>query len=142
MVNNKQPIRFTTDVSPGESVTLTRTVKADATIEGMTVRFYRGPELALRITPRVIGDQGDGRPEPLVDIVGDDAIVGDGDRWDYSLAEPVKDGDEIEVELENTADPDPNKDLTYIPIIEMDLNREGGIATTFQTVTSAVGGLF
>jgi len=144
MAKNKQPIRFATDVAPGndEPTVLTREVKADATIEQMTVRFYRGPELALRVTPRVIDDQGDGQPEPLVDVIGDDAIVGDGDVWTYPLAEPVADGDIIEVEIENTAEPQPDVDLTYTPIIEMDLDREGGLLRPIETVRDAVGGLF
>lgn len=146
MVKNKQPLRFQTDVGPGESATLTREVEADATIEQMTVRFYRGPELAVEVVPKVIDDQGDGQPEPLVDIINDSdtegAIVGDGDKWLYPLAEPVADGDVIEVEIENTAESDPDVDLTYHPIIEMDLDREGGLARPFETVRDAVGGLF
>ena len=142
MVKNKQPLRFQTDVGPGESATLTREVAADATIEQMTIRFYRGPALTLEVYPRVIDDQGDGQPEPLVDVSNgtdtEGAIVGDGDRWEYPLSEPVADGDIIEVEIDNTAEKDPDVDLTYHPIIEMDLDREGGLSRPFETVADAV----
>lgn len=141
MTTSKRPIRFRSTVDPGESNVLTTTVEEDATIEHLNIRFWRGPELALQVIPRRIPDNGNGRPQDLVDVIGEDYIDGDNDHWDYPLAEPVEEGDVLEVEVVNTAEPDPGADLTFDSVVEMDLDRKGGLSRPFEGVLSTIKGV-
>ena len=127
MATNKKPIRFATNVAAGETKTLTRTIDEPATVEQLVVRFYQGPELAVQVTPRRIPDNGEGRPQEMVEVIGKDWIDGDGDKWPFDLSEPVEKGDVLEVEIQNTAEPDPNVDLSYDISVDMSLDREGGL---------------
>lgn len=131
---SKRPLRFGTTIGPGEIDHISHEVEEPATIEDMTIRFYQGPELAVRVRPRRIRTNS---PKDLVTYRGKQFIDGDGDKWEYDVSEPVEQGDEIEVEIENVADPDPEVDLTYDVTVEMHLDREGGAS---RFLPSAVRG--
>lgn len=133
-MNNKKAVRFEANVAAGESKKLTREIDEPATVEQCTVRFYRGPELAVEVRPLRIPDNGNGRPQPLVDIVGSESIIGDGDKWVFDISEPVEKGDELEMQVENTASADPNVDLSYTVIIDLSLDREGGLLRPFRGI--------
>lgn len=120
---SKRPLRFATAIGPGESERLEHEVEEPATIEDMTIRFYQGPELAVRARPRRIRHNS---PKPLIEYLGKSYVDGDGDKWEFDVSEPVKKGDVIEVEIDNVADPDPELNLTYDVTIDMHLDREGG----------------
>lgn len=142
MVTNIKPARFSTDVSPGESKTLTRTIDEPATIEEIVVRFYQGPELAVRVYPRRIPDNGNGTPQDLVDYHGKEWIDGDGDKWRFPLSQPVEKNDVIEVEIENTANSDPDVDLTYDVAVHMPLDRHNGAVRAVESLFDRVSGVF
>jgi hypothetical protein len=139
-MDNKKAIRFATDVGPGESVTLDRVVEEPATIESLDIRFYQGPELAVQVQPRRIPDNGGGQPQPLVDLVGKDWIDGDGDHWEFDISESVEQDDVLEVEIDNTAQPDPDVNLTFDVAVNMTLDREGGALRPIRSVVDTIGG--
>lgn len=139
-MDNKKPIRFSKAVPPGESVTLTRTVDEPATIEHLAVRFYTGPELAVHVTPRRIPENGDGQPQDLVELEGKDHIDGDGDHWQFEMSESVEKEDVLEVEIINTASPDPELDLTYDVTVDVSLDREGGVLRPVRSLIDDVRG--
>lgn len=140
MSTNKKAVRFEANVSPGESLALTREIDEPATVEQCIVRFYRGPELAVQVRPLRIPDNGNGRPQPLVDIVGSESIIGDGDKWIFDVSEPVEKGDVLEMQVENTATDDPQLDLTYTVVIDLSLDREGGVLRPFRNAVDNLSG--
>lgn len=93
--------RFSDSIPPGESVTHTYTVEADATIESLAIRFYQGPELDLSVYPFRRRETDE---LPLIDLVGRDEIVGDADDFHFQVSEPVQDGDIIGVTFTNNSD--------------------------------------
>lgn len=140
MADNKKPISFRANVDAGATETLTYSVEEPATIERLVVRIYQGPELSLHVTPRTIGDNGNGRPDSLVEFVGQSYIAGDGDKWVFDLSETVSKDDVLEVEVENTADPDPNLNLTYDAAVHMELDRMGGLSRPIRSAVETVRG--
>lgn len=142
MADNKKPISFRANVGAGNSETLTYSVEEPATIERLVVRIYQGPELSLHVTPRTIGDNGNGRPDSLVEFVGQSYIDGDGDKWEFDLSEQISTDDVIEVEIANTATPDPNLNLSYDAAVHMELDRMGGGFRPLRAAVETVGGWF
>lgn len=118
---NRRSVRFAESVDPGETITLTKDVERDATVEETTVRIYRGAELALRIKPFV---ERDNRRFELIDYPqGKQYVDGDGDFWEFPVSEAVATEDVIGVEVENVA-----TDYAYDFSTDMVLDRAGGTA--------------
>jgi len=66
MSDTRETIRFSDNVSPGSSVSLTKTMREAGTVEKVDVRFYSGPDLTVEVEPYVaIGDEGDRERERL-----------------------------------------------------------------------------
>lgn len=129
----QETIRFSTSVAAGESKTLTKRMEADATVEEVEVRFYRGPELAVSVEPfRLKGDlHGSQERRSLVELVGRDVIVGDADNFPFDVgAEPVERNEAIGVEFVNNAEPDPELSLEYDVHVDMTIDKEGGVTST------------
>jgi hypothetical protein len=121
--------RFSATANPGEKDELTHEVTADATVEQLDVRFYRGPQLDLEIRPRI--ETEDGRRVDLVDLIGRNVIVGDDDHFRFYPSEQVREGDLLVVEFENT-----DSTWTYDVTVDMTLDRLGGVK---RTLTRALG---
>jgi len=98
---NMRSVRFADQVAPGESVTLTKTVENAATVEDVTIRIYRGAELALQVEPFV---KRNNRRFPLIDFHGKDHVDGDGDFFEFPVSESISVDDKIGVEATNVAD--------------------------------------
>ena len=140
MADNKKPISFRANVDAGDTETLTYSVEEPATIERLVIRIYRGPENSLHITPRTIGDNGNGTPDSLVKFVGSSYIDGDGDKWVFDLSEKISKNDVIEVEIENTADPEAELNLNYDAAVHMELDRMGGLSRPIRSAVETVRG--
>lgn len=110
-------------MDPESSITLTKEVEEDATVEEVTVRIYRGAELALHIEPFV---KRDGRRFGLVEFFGKEYIDGDGDFFEFKTSEGVEEADLVGVDVENTAPTGTEQNLTYDFAVDMTLDREGG----------------
>jgi len=124
---NRRSVRFAEEVDPGETVTLTKTIEEDATVEQATVRIYRGAELALRVKPFV---RRNNRRFGLIDFPdGKQYVDGDGDFFEFPVSEQVEENDEIGVEVENVA-----TDYAYDFSTDLVVDRAGG--------TARAGGLF
>lgn len=141
-MDDKKPIRFATEVSASDEVRLTKEIEEDATIESLSIRFYQGPELAVQVVPKKIPDNGDGRPQVLVDLEGKEYIDGDGDLWEFNLSEKVEEGDVLEVDIENTAPDDTSEELAYDITVDMALDRHGGVLRPIRAVTERLTGVF
>jgi hypothetical protein len=118
----KESVRFAKAVSAGTTEELTYRVEKDATVEHLMVRIYRGAELDLHVKPFIkTGDDDSRRRIDLVQFNGKDFVDGDGDKWEFPVSEPVKEGDLIGVEAEN-------KDGTYDYDFAMNvtIDRAGG----------------
>lgn len=125
-------IRFAESVDPGETVTLTKDVEQDATVEEVTVRIYRGAELALHVQPFV---KRDDRRFSLVEFQGKEYVDGDGDFWEFRTLEAVEKEDVIGVEVENTA-----ADYTYDFACNMSVDREGGTSRALTALFERLRG--
>lgn len=140
-MSTKRSIRFAESVDPETSVTLTKQVEKDATVEEVRVRIYRGAELALHVYPFV---KRDNKRFSLVEFRGKEYVDGDGDEFVFAVSEGVAVEDVIGVEVENTAPvPSDDKDLSYDFAVDMQIDREGGTdrpASSF--IDRLVGGVF
>lgn len=131
----QETIRFSTSVAAGESKTLTKRMEADATVEEVEVRFYRGPELAVSVEPyRLKGDpHGSQERRSLVELVGRDVIVGDADVFQFEVGgEEVERTEKIGVEFVNNAETEPEDDvnLDYDVHVDITVDKEGGVTST------------
>lgn len=129
--DNRRSVRFAEHVNAASTITLTKTVEQDATVEKLTVRIYRGAELALQLEPFV---KRDGREFALVEHQGKQYIDGDGDFFEFPVSESVETDDEVGVRVTNEA-----ADYGYSFALDVVLDREGGTA---RSLTSFIGGLF
>ncbi|QGX95003.1 hypothetical protein EI982_09470 [Haloplanus rallus] len=102
----RDTIHFSESVDPGETITLTKEMDRDATIETIEVRIYRGAEFALQATPfkDVEPSSDTERRVPLLTYRGREYIAGDADRFSFPVAREVREGRTVGVEVENTAD--------------------------------------
>lgn len=141
MTNRKETKRFSDSVSPGSTVTETHTLDADATVEEVVVRFYRGPELRLEVDPFTETVEDDDRRErqSLVDVFGRDVIVGDADHWSFDTDVPVERNDEIGVEVHNaTGDLPDDQQFAYDYVVDITLDYEGGTSRFLPSFLSGV----
>jgi hypothetical protein len=115
---NRRSVRFAEHVDPDSTVTLTKQIEEDATVEQLTVRVYRGAELALQVYPFV---KREGRRFPLIDFNGKSFVDGEGDKWQFDVSESVETDDLVGVEVTNTA-----TDYGYDFSTDVSLDRAGG----------------
>lgn len=141
MTQSIKPLRFASNVSAGNSEELTYDVAEPATIENLEIRFYRGPEYELEIRPLVV-PEGDGHAKSLVETIGQSYIAGDNDVFQFSPSEQVNKGDTIRVEIDNTATPDPNLNLSYDGVVHMQLDRMGGSNRPIMSLLNTVRSWF
>lgn len=124
--------RFSNSVASNDTETETATVKEDATVEQVTVRFYPGARLDLHVQPFIRKQRTPSRTErvDLVELHGKDYIDGNDDLWVFSVSKTVEEDDEIGVEVENV-DTDGN-DYNFVTDIELD--RAGGANRFLSTL--------
>lgn len=122
---DRESLRFSEDVPPGETQVLTYEAPADLTIERMEVRIYRGAEFALEIEPFVDVRRGEDRSrrEDIVVYRGSEYIAGDADKFRFDVSKSVKEGQTIGVEVRNRAD-----EYSYHYVVDMSLERAGGLS--------------
>lgn len=118
----KEAISFGKSVSKGGSGDVTYDVQADATVERVTVRFYRGQELDLQLTPFIKTGNGE-RKIDLVQLAGKSYIDGDGDFFEFDVGEEVTKGDQIGVHFDNK-----ESNYAYNFRVNVELDKEGGTA--------------
>lgn len=127
----RDSVRFATSVGPNSTEVLNYEVPEDVTVERLSVRIYRGAELELRLSPFVDRDRADDRErrEPLVTFEGKQYIDGDDDFFEFDLAIPVEEGQEIGVEVENL---DGTYTYNFSAIVELD--SAGGLDRVFNVI--------
>lgn len=104
-MNSKEIIAFRKRVPANTSGKLTERIKANGTIDKITVRFYIGQELHLKVMPyiRHIGNKIH-YPITLGGGGGDYWLIGDDDTFNFDVSIPVYNDDEVVVEFENESD--------------------------------------
>ncbi len=127
----RRTISFADSVSPGSTVRLSKEVESPGTVTNLLVRIYRGAELDLQVDP--FHKPVAGSDESLITFRGKQFVDGDGDKFEFSLSEPIREGSEIGVNVRNL-DPDFAYDFSTIMTVE----HFGGT----QRTTSLLGGLF
>lgn len=134
--STQDSIRFADSVGPDETVTETYQVDRDATVERVVVRIYRGAELDLQVRPFVDTDRAEDRrrEQNIVTFVGKDFVDGDGDKWEFSTADPVEDGQYLGVEVTNQ-----DAEYAYDYSVTMTLDYENG---TERSILSFIRGWF
>lgn len=130
MFSRQATKRFSRRVDPGESGTLTTQIDEPATVEGLTIRFYQGPELNLELVPF---RKRESDRLPLVDLVGRDVIVGDADVFNLSVSEQIHDGDVVGVQFENTS-----TEHAYDFQVDVTLEHAGGIDRALSSLTGVL----
>jgi hypothetical protein len=118
--------RFSTTVPPDTTRTLTKTIERDATAEQLMIRFYQGPELALEVKPT---RERQAESLPLIDLYGREVVVGDNDVFNFSVAEPLEEGDELAVEVTNT-----DSEYSYDVSVDIVIDYAGGTARALSSI--------
>lgn len=132
----KNGVSFGATVPAASDERLVHELTTDATVEGVSVRIYRGAENTLRLTLTHV--PASGSPSDLVETVdgGKDYVDGDDDLYQWDTSVPVEDGDELVVEANNTDGTNAhnfrvNMDLDYMSGVQ----RAGrGIAETLGVI--------
>lgn len=133
--DRRDTIHFSESVAAGATVELTKEMERDATIERIDVRIYRGAEFALEVEPFKHPQPGEtARKEPLLQYRGREFVAGDADRFSFPVAREVESGQELGVEVRNTAGSF-SYDFNVSIIVEY---AEG----SNRTVSSLIGGIF
>ena len=103
MINKKEVIVFSKSVAPGEKGTVAERIKADATVQEVTAKFYFGQERALKVNPYIHKTRN--RIEQLLTYPEgtDPFIAGDDDYFKYDTAVEVSNDDFVKVDFENTS---------------------------------------
>ncbi|WP_049915515.1 hypothetical protein [Haloferax mucosum] len=114
-------------MSPDATERETFEVSKDATIEKVTTRFYRGPQLDLSIRPFVESEEG--RERDIVDVIGRDGVVGDNDVFPFHVSEPVERGDVVGIEVTNA-----DGTNTYDYNVDLELDRAGGVSRLLPSI--------
>jgi len=123
--------RFATQTSAGSDDALTIEVEESATIEKLKIRIYIGAELDLELDPFVLRDGSERTSIP--DLIGKDVIVGDDDTFTLDVSEPVREGDVIGVDYNNT---DQNNPHSFA--VDMTLERSGGTNRLLHAIRGLV----
>lgn len=138
--DNRISRRFSTDVASDDSEEVTADVKADATVEQITIRFYRGPRLDLGVKPYVERKVREDRSRriPVVDLHGSEFVRGDDDTWVFHVSQEVEEGDVIGVEAVN----EDQNGHRYDFVCDFEIDRAGGSSRPFNGFLDTLGGLF
>lgn len=128
MPHRMTTFRFADSVDPNTTEEYEETLHAAATIEGIEVRIYPGPELDLRVKLFAV-DGADRRP--LINFNGKEYVDGDNDVWSFDVSEPIDEGEEILVEVENQ-----DANTTYNFAVNMAVDFAGGIERLVKRVIS------
>lgn len=101
LVEGKEVISFRKKIGPGASDWIAERVKAEGTIEGLRVRFYKGQVGLLRIRP-VVEHKG-GKIEDLVGYASssEQFLYGDDDYFVFDVTIPVSNDDYVKIKAEN-----------------------------------------
>ena len=139
--SRKADKRFSTVVEPGESPELTITLDYAATVEEVSVRFYRGPEHALEVRPFKETPNGDRLP--LIDMIGRDWLIGDDDYFVFDVSEDIEAGDKIGVQWRNRSDEEQYNDgdhngFAYEAPVDIVVDQEGGASRVVSTLAEVL----
>lgn len=99
-MNKKEVITFRKKILALESLTFSERVKDNGTIEKVSLRFYSGQEMQLRILP-FIKHTGNKVEYLTTSPIGDGFLYGDDDSFILDVVVPVFYDDEIIVKVEN-----------------------------------------
>lgn len=101
--NKKEVVAIRTTVQAGQKKEIIERIKADGTIEGISIKFYYGQQLALKVYPYVRHRAN--RLEELLTYPDgtEKAICGDDDTFKFDVVTPVKNDDELYIVLLNTS---------------------------------------
>jgi hypothetical protein len=80
---------FRTTIGAGASRTIKLPIPRDGTVERITVRFYVGTELGVRVVPYVVSDTGTVKQLLTFPKDGKTYIDGEDDRFIFEIREPV-----------------------------------------------------
>lgn len=141
MTKRKETIRFSSSVAPGITETETMVLAEDATVEQVDVRFYRGPELYLEVLPFVQEGLDSERVErePLVEVFGRTAVIGDSDHFVFQTDVPVRQEEILGVEVANTTDQlADDQQHSYDYIVDITVDYEGGTSRWLPSFLSGV----
>jgi len=98
--NKQEAIQFKQSIAPLETITLREPIKADGTIEEITVRFYTGQEGDLRARPYIL--KRTGALVDLVTYVGElNYLSGENDTLVFDVSMAVQKDDKVCVEFQN-----------------------------------------
>jgi len=112
---NREPVRLSATTPKGGEIGFeSYKVEQDATIESITVRFYKGAELLVEVLPYIAGFQE--RRRKLID--GADIIKGDDDELKFKTSMPVLKGESIVMQYQNN---EPNDTTGYDHYVWMDI---------------------
>ena len=123
------PISFGEEVPAASTERIRHEVEHDATIEKVGIRIYRGAELDVRV--RVEVHKQWGNEYSAIEQEGKGFIDGDDDRYLFSLAEPVEEGDEVVIEVENR-----DGSNAYDARVNVELDRFGGVERVERAIES------
>lgn len=129
--DRKETISFRKEIAPNTKETMVERVKADGTIEGMMVRFYRGQELALKVRPYI--EHKGKKIEDLVTypstgvivagelVATDKFLSGDDDVFNFDVSVTVENDDYIKIWVHNTS-----TIYTYNVVVDITVDYIGG----------------
>lgn len=137
----RDSVRFSGQVSPDDTETLTKTVQEPATVEEVSVRFYAGPRLDLQVTPFVdVGEASQSNRIPLIDFRGKEYVDGDDDYWIFPVSEEIEREDTLGVEVVNV-----DGENSYDFACDVVVDRAGGTRraalSIVDSITSSVSGV-
>lgn len=101
LIGVTKPISLGAQVAASSTEIETYTFEADGVLQGkLIIRIYAGPELALRIYPKIVRKSD--VEEHLIHYMGEkDYIDGDDDFFEWEIHKIVKRGDKLEVAATN-----------------------------------------
>lgn len=117
----------------GATETENLSIDSDGTVERLTLRIYRGAETDLRLYPRIVRE---GNSIPLIETAGKTYIDGDDDHWEWTLAQPVQQGDRLSIRAVNNDDTNPHN---WRATVEVDYLE--GQSRVLSSIRSAIGGV-
>lgn len=133
--DRRDTIHFSESVAAGATDELTKEMERDATIERIDIRIYRGAEFALEVELFKHPQPGEtSRKEPLLQYRGRQYVAGDADRFSFPVAREVESGQELGVEVRNTAG-----SFSYDFNVSLIVEYADG---SNRTVSSLIGGIF
>ncbi|MFC3476111.1 hypothetical protein [Halobacterium litoreum] len=134
----RDSVRFSGQVSPDDTETLTKTVQEPATVEEVSVRFYAGPRLDLEVVPFVdVGESSQSNRIPLIDFRGKQYVDGDDDYWIFPVSESIERDDTLGVEVRNV-----DSSNAYDFSVDVVVDRAGGTQRAASSLFDSIRGVF